>query len=146
MKTATNRTPSSTRAEMRYLAIAVSVMNWAMGTVMLVQSQRQAFARPALPAGISALGGLLAWAVYHAVSRRNDGLIIVMGGLATTMGLRDLLALPLGQQLSMQVRLIAVWVCLSVVFGLLARKLYGAHVQAPASALREAEDAPRCPH
>ncbi len=72
---------------MRWFAVSISAATWFIGTLCALVRGLNVADSVAL-GGMSALGGLLAWLIYHALSRRNDGLAIFIvafvGALSTT--------------------------------------------------------------
>jgi hypothetical protein len=113
---------ATTRSEIRRAALWASVVVWLMGTVMLACFYGQNFGRASTVAGVSALGALVAWVIYHAISQRNDGIMIIIiatSGLGPTRGpmLRSL-----NDELTLRVLLGVVTCTLSIVFGLVLRK------------------------
>src|SRR3954453_14595477 len=60
---------------------------WVSMTAFMMVVDGQSLPRGAAVAAVVALGGLAAWATYHTVSRRNDGLaaFIVVGVSGTTL-------------------------------------------------------------
>ncbi len=47
---------------------------WAIEIVVRAKFRGQPLSHAATVAAVAALGGLIAWAIYHAISRRNDGM------------------------------------------------------------------------
>lgn len=109
---------SESRLSIRLLATATGALVWLIGTAMLMRLYGQPFPRAAILACISATAALLAWVNYHAISRRNDGLAIIMlSPFAAFQGAR----LPIKEFAASQIVLLAV---LSSLAGVLARVLY----------------------
>ena len=49
---------------------------WVIGIVVLTQSRGQPLSHAAMVAAVGAFGGLITWAIYHAISSRDDGMAI----------------------------------------------------------------------
>ena len=78
-------TSSSDEARgMKWFAVSISAATWCIGTLCALVRGLNVADSVAL-GGISALGGLLAWLIYHALSRRNDGLAILIVAFIGTL-------------------------------------------------------------
>lgn len=56
------------------MAIAMTLWSWVIGIVLLTQSRGLPLSQAAAVAAVAALGGLITWAIYHAISRQDDGM------------------------------------------------------------------------
>jgi hypothetical protein len=68
-------------SQIRWMAIAMTPWAWVIGSVVLTQSRGQPLPHAATVAAVGAFGGLITWAIYHAISRRDDGLAIFIFAL-----------------------------------------------------------------
>ena len=133
----------TTRPQIRWMAIVMTPWAWVLGTVMSVQFYGQTLNRGAIVAAVGALGALLAWASYHAISRRNDGLAIFIVVLSATC-FHPLPTLPLSQVVTMQTFVIVVLAVGFSAFGVIFRAPREGDGKTTGSALWDAElDSPR---
>jgi hypothetical protein len=144
--------PDPSRAEIRWLAILMTLWTCALGTMMAMEAGR-GFRSAATLATVSALGGLIAWAVYHLISRRNGGLGIFFMALVGTWDLRRPVIPPFEEALTDRALAIVIMALVSVfgalvsvLFGLLARRHQKADGQPILSPLWDAEIDRPCPH
>lgn len=78
--------PTCNRSQLRSMTIAMTPSTWVIGIVVLTQFRGQPLPHAAMVAAIGALGGLITWAIYHAISRRDDGagiFIVALGVLSS---------------------------------------------------------------
>ena len=75
-----SRNCAGVRLRVWLFALWTSVGTWISATVIMASPAFVGlpFSRAGLYAAISAAGGLFAWAIYHGISRRNDGLMIIL--------------------------------------------------------------------
>jgi hypothetical protein len=69
---------TTARTQIRRMALCMTVVGWALGTAVISWRNDRILGSAATLAALNALGGLIAWAIYHTISRRNDGLAIVI--------------------------------------------------------------------
>ena len=67
-------------------------------------------------------GGLIAWAIYHTISRRNDGMVILMLALLLTVPSTDQIALSLMGELTRRAVPFILLAIISVAVGLFYRE------------------------
>jgi drug/metabolite transporter (DMT)-like permease len=94
---------------------------------------------------VGALGGLMCWALYHAISRRDDGLLISIMALNLTAAPNPQVGHPLKGELTFRVILIVILAAMSVVFGLFLREPRKGEGQSTVSPLWDAEVDPPSP-
>jgi hypothetical protein len=111
------------RNQIRWMAIWVAAWLWVFEIYVLAQVRGQTLAGAATIAAATALGGLIAWAIYHALSRRNDGLMIFILASVGTVPRSDQIALPLTNELTQRVAHFISLAMLSVAMGLGVRWL-----------------------
>jgi hypothetical protein len=107
--------------DIRWSAVWMTAVVWVIGTVMITRLQGQTVARAAALAGLSALGGLVAWMIYHAISRRNDGLAIIMTALLGTVASSQRAIGPLKEEIAECAVRIVIFISMAVVFGAFLR-------------------------
>jgi hypothetical protein len=74
---------TSSHAPIRWMAVAMTPWTWVVGIVLLTQFRGQPLLHAAMVAAVGAFGGLITWAIYHAISRRDDGMaIFILAGCA----------------------------------------------------------------
>jgi len=100
---------------------------WVSMTAFMMVVDGQSLPRGAAVAAVVALGGLAAWATYHSVSRRNDGLAaFIFVGFPITASLGDHWSdLPLEKALTGPVVTAVIMVVLQVFIGVATRLFYG---------------------
>jgi hypothetical protein len=118
------RKPISARNRIRKTAIWVTAWCWVIEIYVIAQVRGQTLAGAATIAAANALGGLIAWAIYHAISRRNDGLMIFIFAFLGTVPRSDQIALPLTDELTKRAVDLNILAIVSVAMGLLNRWLY----------------------
>ena len=74
MGTGSKRT--SSHSQIRWTAIAMTPYAWVIGILVLTQSRGQPLSHAAPVAAVAAFGGLITWTIYHAISRRDNGMAI----------------------------------------------------------------------
>jgi len=110
---------TTSRSEIRWMAIAMAPFMWVVGTVAITQARGHPLPQAATVAAVGAPGGLIAWAIYHALSRRNDGLAIFI----LALGVQNHTAiLSLRGAVAVQIVSLLVTASLAVVSGLLVRE------------------------
>ena len=77
-------------SQIRWMAIAMTPWSWVIGIVVLTQRLGQPLSHAAMVAAVGALSGLITWAIYHAISRRNDGLGLFIIALVNAVNMQDL--------------------------------------------------------
>jgi hypothetical protein len=104
---------------------------WVIGTGMMMVRHRETFARAASFGLVGAIGGLISWAAYHAISRRNDGFgaFIVGFSVAFLPGWDP--ASPLSHELARCVFTLTPVVLMHCVVGLLLRDRRKARASPP---------------
>ena len=92
--------PTSTRSRIRRIAILLTLYAWLIGVVRMTFFDGQPLPRAAAVAAMLSLGGLVVWAIYHVLSRRNDGsaFFIMAFSANVTRGHRGVL--PLKEELT----------------------------------------------
>jgi hypothetical protein len=63
-------------SQIRWTAIGATPWTWVTGIVVLTQFYGQPLSHAAIVGAVGAISGLITWAIYHAISRRDDGIII----------------------------------------------------------------------
>jgi hypothetical protein len=103
------------------MAIVLTVESCFIGTYLVAQVQRQSMAGAATIALVNALGGLIAWAVYHVISRRNDGMVVIMMAVLGLTPRSGQMALPLNDEVTRQAVAFFILASMSVVMALFVR-------------------------
>ena len=88
MDARSKRTFSHSR--IRWIAIAMTAWAWVIEIVVLTKFRGQPLSHAATVAAVAALGGLITWAIYHATSRRDDGMAIFIRALGALNGQNSL--------------------------------------------------------
>ena len=125
-----------TSSEIRWMAIVMTPWMWVVGSVILMLYGGQPL-HHAVPIGaMGALGGLIAWAIYHGISHRNDGLgIFIMALVAQNQpAIRTLRA-----AVAIQIISIIIISALAVAFSSIIRKPQRDEGKATDCALRDPE-------
>ena len=123
---------TSSHSQIRWMAIAMTLWSWVIGIVFLTQSRRLPLSQAAAVAAVSCLGGLITWAIYHAISRRDDGMaffIFALGGLVRqdTLSVSAAVVMQIAMGLGALLAVTFVWLLgklLRVVFIPLRRVLF----------------------
>ena len=102
------------------MAIWTTSLVWVVGTLAMAIVVGQTPARAAAVAALTSLDGLIAWIIYHAISRRNDGLLLIMMPVLG-LGARCHAALPLKEELARWAVSVVVWASVSFGLGLYLR-------------------------
>ena len=86
------------RSDIRRVAIRMTPLVWTFAMIGMMGFQGFQWPRAAAIASMIAIGALVAWFIYHAISRRDDGLAIFIITLTSsgTMGRRS--PLPLQEE------------------------------------------------
>ncbi len=69
------------KAEIRWFALWFAAFVWGLGTLFGTGVRGKTLQQANSDATAAAIAGLAAWTVYHIVSRRNNGLCMVMASL-----------------------------------------------------------------
>jgi hypothetical protein len=107
-------------SQIRWMAIAMTPWAWVIGIVVLTQRRGQPLSDAATVAAVGALGGLITWAIYHAISRRDDGLAFFIFALVA-LNMQDTLSVR--EAVVAQIAMGLATLSLSVVFIPLLGKL-----------------------
>ncbi|MFO0949897.1 MAG: hypothetical protein U0835_01850 [Isosphaeraceae bacterium] len=100
-------------AQIRRMALWMAFNMCVFSTAMTVWLHGQSVPRVAAVAGVTAFGGLVVWEVYHAISRRNGGMLIFLSVFSVTNStVRDWADVPLPKALAW----VALVMSLQVVF------------------------------
>lgn len=67
-----------TRQQIRRVAVLLTPWCWVSGATGMVVVGGETIPRAAAVARVGAIGGLIAWALYHAISGRADGLAFLI--------------------------------------------------------------------
>ncbi len=132
-----------TPAAFRCLAIGSAALTWVIGTVIGTQVQGQDLKSATTVAAVGALGGLLAWMVYHTISRQNNGLVIFVWSL---VGMNSRHILAWNAALRDRFLMIAILMPICGLCGLLCREARKGDARPADSPLWDAEVDPPCPH
>ncbi len=114
--------PTITRARIRRIALWMTPWAWVVGTAIIALVDKQSVLRAAAVAAVGALGGLIVWAIYHAISGRNDGLAIFIMALTATVAPSRQMVHPLKDELIKGVMSSVILAVMSVVIGLFLRE------------------------
>ncbi len=133
------------KSRIRWVALAQAATQWLLGLYALAQTRGQTLSGEAILAAAAAVGGLIAWAIYHAISRRNDGLVILMMALLFNLPRPDSIALPLREELTKQSFPFIILVMLSIIVGLYNRERRNREKSPQSSPLWDAEVDPPSP-
>ncbi len=127
------------------MALCATALLWVFGTLMVAQVHGQTLVGAATIAAVSALGGLIAWAIYHTISRRNNGLGIFTLAATVTLTTSHQNVLPLNEALTQQASAVVILALTSVVFGLMSRERPKGQGHTAGSPLWDAELDPPSP-
>jgi hypothetical protein len=117
----TNVKPATTRRQIWVMAIVLTVTSCVIGTYLVAQVQGQSMAGAATIAVVSALGGLVAWVIYHMISRQNDGMVVIMMALFGITPKSGQMALTLNDEVTRQAVAFFILASMSVVMALFVR-------------------------
>jgi hypothetical protein len=118
----TNVKPATTLRQIWIMAIVLTVGSCVVGTYLVAQVQGQSMAGAATIAVVSALGGLVAWVIYHMISRRNDGMVVIMMALFGITPKSGQMALSLNDEVIRQAVAFFFLASTSVVVALFVRR------------------------
>ena len=82
--TLASKSAVTTKAQIRWLVLWFAACIWGSGIIFGLGSGKT-FQQANSDGAAAAIAGLTSWTVYHMVSRRNDGLAIVMASLPAAM-------------------------------------------------------------
>jgi hypothetical protein len=108
-------------SQIRWLAVWMTPCTWVIGIVVLTQSRGHPLSHAATVAAVGAIGGLITWAIYHAITRRDNGMAIFIVALCALSNTRDTLSVK--EVVVLQIAMGLATLSVSVVFVPLLPKL-----------------------
>jgi hypothetical protein len=118
----TNVKAATTRRQIWIMAIVLTGVSCVIGTYLVAQVQGQSMAGAATIAVVNALGGLVAWVFYHAISRRNDGMVVIILAALGLTPRSGQMALPLNDEVTQRAVAFFILASMSVVAALFVRR------------------------
>ncbi len=130
---------TAARIQIRWMATWITVLVWIIVT-MMARVQGQTLAHASTIALVTVVGGLIAWVIYHTISRRNNGVGIFILAVAGAIPARDQIILSLNEELTRRTFALTVLASASFVYGLLHR--YGVFVRRSRKANEQTDRSP----